>query len=421
MSSDMISSFDRIDAIPCDDVFVKPSNKTLRKRYNGKYIHTGDTVVYCKRVPTNVGIPITKADAYITIGKMFAAANFNSFSARKHGMYDKLIDSLEENCISKKTISYLKNTRDAYSAYGNHFGTDMIHYTLPVTDHLDLSSLCVYDIYDPIACEKPLMMKKNKMTQQKSRRIRSWKYYENQKKIQDHRGKFIRINGNQYSVNSVYKRIGAIYVPIVIHKPSDAEQLSPDEKSVRYHITAGIAITLNFSKDTILDGLVLQPEPMKFEYVYEDVNRRSQRTTDRKFIQCLVNEPGYISKFKLFFRSTDSDGQWIELGIFDGNDSDHDATKIVFDEPLTVKELRIVPLTHVGSFEKIVVTPFAKSTSIEKLDTEETLTYVVEVPRSLGETYTLVPDKCVRYTRERRNLKGDLKTRRREFMDICDA
>jgi len=45
----------------------------------------------------------------------------------------------------------------------------------------------------------------------------------------------------------------------------------------------------------------------------------------------------------------------------------------------------------------------------------------VKVPCSLGKTRMLAPDKCFPYKHGRRNIKGELKMKRREFIDNCDA
>ena len=61
MSSDMTSSFDNIDAIPCDDVFDKPSGKSLHKYYNGSRMHENDIHVSIQRAASSDVIPLSAA------------------------------------------------------------------------------------------------------------------------------------------------------------------------------------------------------------------------------------------------------------------------------------------------------------------------------------------------------------------------
>ena len=222
----------------------------------------------------------------------------------------------------------------------------------------------------------------------------------------------------------MYKRSGTDFVPVVIHKKFDEPILNAHNQFVRNRRSVGTtALTISFIKDTSLTGFVLEPEPMKFEYVYEDVDARRSQRRNRGFIKCLVNDPGFITKFEVFYRSTLTDGQWIKYNIFDGNDNNHTPTKIVFDEEIVAKEIRIIPLTYVNSFEKIGVTPFTTIIPEEKNDMADTVTYYIETSHLPANSYIYKPDvlccgssfwRCHNYK------KGDKKIKQREFREMCD-
>jgi len=416
----MTNFSDSIDVDLCDDIFVKPSGKTLRKISN--YNSVIDPELYCKREPNGTFIPTTDADASLKVRDVCSSYNASPYNSRWGGfygksislrhkdMFDTVIAGLEEHCISKKVTSNMRS------------GNDIVEYVLPVTGHIDSASLYQQDIYNPIVCPKKKISKPQTQNQPRRRKFRSYKYYESAKK-KSNASHYIRINGNMYSVDNVYKRSGTDFVPIVIHTNSDEPILDQSERSVRKRQTVGIAITVSFINDTKLAGLVLEPEPMKFEYVYEDVNARSQRR-GRGYIKCLTNDPGFITKFELFYRSTQTDGQWVKYNIFDGNDCNHKPTKIVFDEEIVAKEIRIIPLSYHNSFDKVVVNPFTAIIPEEKTDENATVTYYVETTHRPTDAYIYQPDVLCwgsSYWRRHNYKKGDKKIKQREFREMCDG
>jgi hypothetical protein len=423
MSTDMTFSSSVIasDDIFCDDIFVKPTGKTLRKIYNVNYV--ADPEMYCNRDVNGTFVPTTDADVSLKLRDVCLNTNAtptnsrNSFSfygksisLRNHGLFNTVFDELEKHCISKKVTSNMRS------------GNDVTEYVLPVAGHFDSATLYQEDIYKPVACPKKQYVKQKTQQQTRRRKFRSWKYYEAQKTKAD-KSRYIRINGNMYSVNNVYKRSGTDFVPVVIHKESDEPILNEHNQSVRNRRSVGTAITISFIKDTNLTGFVLEPEPMKFEYIYEDVDTRRSQRRGRGFIKCLVNDPGFITKFEVLYRSTLTDGQWVKYNIFDGNDNNHTPTKIVFDEEIVAKEIRIIPLTYINSFEKVGVAPFTTIIPEEKKDENETVTYYIETTNRPSSIYTYAPDVLCwgsSYWRRHNYKKGDNKIKQREFRELCD-
>ena len=405
--------------VVCDDVFVKPTNKTLRKIYN--HDRYADPEMYCKREPNGTFIPTTDADRTLKVRDVcrFHSASYSirwgscygePISLRHRDMFDTVIDDLEKHCISKKVTFNMRS------------GTDITEYVLPVTGYIDSSVLYQDEIYNPVACPKKQIVKQ-KTQQTRRRKVRSYRYYE-ELKANEKKTHYIRINGNLYSVDNIYKRTGTDFVPVIIHKASDEPILAMNEMSVRNRHSVGTAITVNFTKNTKLSGFVLEPEPMKFEYVYEDVDTRRSQHRGRSFIKCLTNDPGFITKFELSYRSTKTNGMWVKYNIFDGNVCNHKSTKIVFDEEIVAKEIRIIPLSYHNSFEKVNVNPFTTIIPEEKKDENDTVSYYIVSTTRPYELYTYQPDVLCwgsSYWRPHNYKKGDMKIRQREFREMCDV
>jgi len=401
----------------CDDVFVKPTNKTLRKISTMNDFNEG--VVSFRRVANGDQIPITDVDSILSMNDVYissdlyksqyySSSNGSSISLGRHGLFDTLVAQLEEHCISKKSTFNFRN------------GTDTVEYEVPVTGHISSSLFHQDEIYNPFACPKKTTPTKKQVRQARSRKVRSWKVYE-ARKARDEQSWSIRINGNLYNVNNVYKRAGNDFVPFIVHKNSDEPILNIDERSMRSKMTVGFAVSVRFPKDAYISGFVMEPEPMKFEYIYEDVNARSQRH-GRGYIKCLVNDPGFVTKFELYYRSSQTDGQWIKHNIYDGNVSNHEPVKITFSEPLFAKEIRIVPLSHYKSFDKIVVRPFNTVIPAEKDDENATVTYTLQQAHTVRNQYENCPDVLCwgsSYWRRHNYKKGDKKIKQREFRELC--
>jgi len=164
---------------------------------------------------------------------------------------------------------------------------------------------------------------------------------------------------------------------------------------------------------------------MKLERVYEDHN--GLQVENRRSICCIVNEPGYLTKFELHYRSTQSNGQWIKLGLFDGNSNYHESIKVVLDEPVIAKELRLIPVSYEKSFDKVVVMPFTTIVPDETSAIDATVKYMIDIPRFIGDEYIYVPDviserwKNGIWKHEKPNTKGEYKKRRRDFLDNVNA
>lgn len=391
-----------------------PQGHTFRHRYN-RYTNYKRGMLECSRPPMNNElIPITEVDSLLSVRDIYTLLKPKyffrgiSFTLNKRELFNDFIEACEEFATEKKVTYDVKT------------GLDKYEYEVPVVDFLNPYKIPHgKDIYEPIPCPKKEYVKP-KQQQSKKNKKRSWKYYEMKKqaKVESH---YVVIDGNRYNSDFIYKRSANGFVPIIMH-PNQKVEYDDDEGIMRSKTTTSkTSITITFPKDSTVNGIVLNPEPMKFEHVYDTRARGVHR--NHLHIRVLENDPGYIQKFELYFRSSNTDGQWIKYGIFDGNTSIFDSTKIKFDE-IVAKEIRLVPITHTGSFEKVTVTTL---THIEKRYDEaedDTVIYTIYFPHgkfrhdysyemdNIGSGRRHVCDcyRCV-------GTKGQKKTSHREFME----
>lgn len=395
-----------------------PQGHTFRYRYCGNDICDRGTIEMSRPHVADDLIPITDVDCLLTARDIYSMSRPNyyyrsgSFNLEKRELFNDFIEACEEFATEKKVVHDYRTGLDKYV------------YVVPIVDHLNLSKTpCREDIAQQTPCQKKDLSKPPKIQSKKNKK-RSWRYYEMKKK-QELDMNFVVIDGNRYNSSYLYKRTATGFVPITNHSLQMVDY-GADESVMRSKVTISkSSVTLTFPKDSTVNGIVLHPEPMKFEYVYE--TRGHGRSQYCHFIRVLENDPDYIQKFMLYYRSSNTNGQWVEHGIFDGNTSMFASTKIKFDE-IYAKELRLVPITHTGSFDKISVTAL---THVDKRcdDAEDdSVTYTVFLSHGkYRHDYSRVMDtissgcdhvcgcfKCVG-----RKNKGYMKSRRREFIDQC--
>lgn len=387
---------------------------TFRHRYN-RYTNYKRGMLECSRpLMNNELIPITEVDSLLSVRDIYTLLKPKyffrgvSFTLEKHELFNDFIEACEEFATEKKVTYDVKT------------GLDKYEYEVPVVDFLNPYKIPHgKDIYDPIPCPKKGIVKP-KQQQSKKNKKRSWKYYEMKKqaKAESH---YVVIDGNRYNSDFIYKRSANGFIPITIH-PDQKIEYDDGESILRSKTsTSKTSVTITFPKDSKINSIILKPEPMKFEYIYDTRVRGGRRNASH--IRVLENDPNYIQKFELYYRSSNTDGQWIKYGIFDGNTSIFDSTKIKFDE-IVAKEIRLIPLVHTGSFEKVTVTTL---THIEKRYDEaedDMVIYTIYLPHvkfrhdysyemdNIGSGRRHVCDcyRCV-------GTKGQKKTSHREFME----
>lgn len=197
------------------------------------------------------------------------------------------------------------------------------------------------------------------------------------------RERFIIIDGDTYSTWKKYKRHGSKYVALNIPSDIQSDHLGENEQAFRVAKFSPnkSSITVTLPKETNLSGFTLEAEKMIFEQIHSTTIRCGHHCSKLKHhISCLKNDPGFVITFKLFIRSSLTDGQWLSLGTFAGNSSMYDSTRVVF-ENIAVKEFRIVPTNYYKSYDKIRITPIGPSISSTPVSDEEFVTYILETPR----------------------------------------
>jgi hypothetical protein len=202
--------------------------------------------------------------------------------------------------------------------------------------------------------------------------------------------KFIMVHGKMYPIYKYFRECGLDYGEIELPENYFSNLSFCDVDETTYTANkVNISkdnLTYSFHHDMKISSLVLRPELMKFKKVTADnsASRYDRRNPllllkQKYYINVLENDPGFLGKFEMFYRSDSTNGQWVKHGIYNGNVSISDFTKISFDE-IVAKEIRIVPLSFHKSFEHIRLN-FIGKCSIKPKSEEIFVTYEVSIPR----------------------------------------
>jgi len=194
--------------------------------------------------------------------------------------------------------------------------------------------------------------------------------------------RFIIIDDHKYSCDKTYKPHAGMYIPLVF--PS-IEEVSIPEDSQYFRIDK-ISFETNTFTFTLptpikMTGFGLRPEIFKYEKIHSTAFHCDQKCQkDKHCINVLSNNPGFIKRFELSFRSPETNGKWVELGKFNGSKSIFSHDLITFDETL-IKEFRVNVIEHEGNIEKIRVEPFGKMIYSNTIEETSSVTYTLYTPR----------------------------------------
>jgi hypothetical protein len=357
-----------------------------------------DIEVSCDRPKSDVygEIPITEVDCLLTSHQICTSQIFN---IGKNNTFNTMIPALEEVATEIKKSFCVNDMRDVTT------------YKVPVTGFYkketrdyDLAYRISYPKYIPFT---------NKVIPDSSPRER-----------------IVVINGETYSNFRTYKRSGTGFVPLNFRLSpdisiSETEQIfRPSKKSMNRD-----SITFSFGKHVSISSLVLHPEAKRYEYVHSTILQcRHNCLKSRHCICVLKNDPQFISKFELHYRSENTNGQWVKHGVFAGCTSMNDDVRINFDE-IKVKELRVIPVIVHNGFDKTKIDIVGNLVNDNPVSDDLFVTYTIRTPRD-GQ-YTRRYDKthcgitgyigcdCSLCT-GRRIGKGMKKIKHREFTDACD-
>ncbi len=338
-----------------DDIYApdfvfqrKASTHTLRKR---NYATPTEYMVNITRPLCDIGIPVTEMDDYVNDKSIFIPQSYNEFNNKislgKKKMYEDFIFYIEEFCISKT---------EKYDIQNNMNKTI---YKVPIIGYIKNESDRNYNYQTSMFKEK----------------------------IQDE--KFIMINHKMYSINKYYRAFGLNYTEVNI--PENYFTNTKPDIGEHYYTSDKMSclkdnITYSFHHEIKISSLIIKPENMSFKNVhgdntYSQYERRNTSLMRKKkyFIKVLENDPGFITKFELQYRSDLTNGQWIKHGIYNGNVSIADSVKICFEE-IQVKEIKIVPISFHKSFEKVQIKFIGKADV--KISTDDIfVTYEISIPR----------------------------------------
>lgn len=327
-------------------------------------------------------------------------------SLRKNNAFETIPELLEELSINTTTtINKKENSK-------------IIEYQVPVTSMLlteqqkqSIQSKLYYNEY---------MYENHEIddNEHQTKRIKQHPYY---------REHYISINGKTLSNQKTYKRIGQNFVEVEIpqnYVSFTAASLKDNEKYCigDMNIRAN-TIYIRFKKEEKIYCLQVCPERLQFEYLHSDIIHCKNYCTKAKHTTCILkNEPGYLQKFDLYYRSSLSDGQWIKHGTFTGNHSIFEYNKVYFDE-IQVKEIRVIPTSYHKSYNKIYIFPIGKTNIKKPSVSNHVVKYTIEYPlnNQYMKTGSYVPQNY-HYGKHQfiRNDKKTMRNHQRFIRDACN-
>jgi hypothetical protein len=203
------------------------------------------------------------------------------------------------------------------------------------------------------------------------------------------------IGGKKYSNKCFYYQIGSKFIKIKLPANwSDSSTASPvcqpDEQT---YLSKKInwrkdSIDITYHNDIRVDYLSMHPSKPNFRMIHSDSVCNSSCTNESHCIKVLNNDPGYITKFDMYYRSSLTDGKWVKHGTFTGCTNWYEAVKVNID-PILVKEIRIVPTDFHNSWDNTMFHSIGKDPIKPKLSTDDFVEYQVVTQHS---PYNRVPD-----------------------------
>lgn len=384
-NTSMYDDYDTYEAPIKED--THRDSHTLRKWSNDYryYLSSADinVEVYTDYHPD--GTPVTQIDHMVNYKR--------DFSLHKGYLYDSFINELEDVAVSK-TTRYDKRSNMIISTY-----------KVPA---------CGY-----IASKTKTKRHKPNYTQ----------YYQSETTNEE---RFIVIGGKAYSNKYLYYPNGSVYSKLKL--PADwnlwnsSPRCEPDEQiyvssNMNHHKDS---IDITYHHEISVDCLSLHPSNPQFEFVHNDNHCASTCTKEKHCIQVLKNDPGYITKFDMYYRSSLTGGKWVKHGTFTGGSNWFEPAKVQI-EPVMVKELRIVPTGFHNSWDKVKIHSIGKVADKPDVSSDIFVEYRVSTP---GAPRTQIPDnyhhgwkidRDTSYYRDRLNDKfKDMKESSDNFDPYCD-
>ncbi len=333
---------------------TRRNSRTMRRWIHSRRIYwtSPDIKVEVIAKKTYDGTPITQIDHLVNYR--------TNFSLRKNNLFEEFINELENIAVSK-TSRYDKQTNMIYCAY-----------KVPA---------CGYRGF--------------KMNYRKTDNYMQSKFSTNKENI-------IVIGRKSYSTKYYYYANGSDYSKLKVpadYNPSDISPKTDSDEQV--YVSSKIvhrkdSIDITYHHEIKIDYLSLHPACANFKLVHG--------------LNVLENDPGYITKFDMYYRSSQTEGKWIKHGTFTGGSNWFEPVKINI-EPVIIKELRIVPIEYHNNWNTSKIYSIGKIYDKPDVCSDVFVEYRVTIP-SIPRIY--VPDnfhyelkinRDTNYYRQRNNAK----------------
>jgi hypothetical protein len=319
----------------------KSDGHTHRANLRGK-LGVSDYMVNVVRPYNMKEIPVTQMDSMIQINNPYRRDS----SLRKGYLFEQFISKIEEIAESKKV---------RYQKHDNMIST---HYYVPVTGFISNPNKKIYPC---------------------SNTSHDFNQYSFAKE------RFIVIGSNRYSTLYSYKKVRDSYVKLAMVDINDQDFYSDNEQ--KYLSTSTLVrtnyIQLKYHHDISINSLVVYPEKLIFESIHGDgMNCAAKGCNKSKHtINVLKNNPGYITRFTLYYRSSKTQGKWVNHGNYTGCTNMFTPVKVSFDT-ISVNEIRIVPIHFVNKFDKVKIWAVGETSWSKPIESGSiTVEYVVKTPR----------------------------------------
>lgn len=198
--------------------------------------------------------------------------------------------------------------------------------------------------------------------------------------------RMIQINGATYSNTQLYYPNNIGYAKLKVPKNWNPDvQMNLLDSDEHSYVSTKISHTANsidtrYHHEIEISAVCLHPSKPIFEMIHSDAACVHDCEKPKHCIRVMTNKPGYITKFDLYYRSSQTGNKWIFHGSYCGSTHQFDSVKIPI-EPVVIKELRIVPTQFENSWNKVKVLAIGKTDSVP-VSTDTFIDYVVTIPAS---------------------------------------
>jgi len=306
------TEFDEVNYYPFKEDTHRDSHTFRKRTMWNSYWLTRDMNVEAYRPYCTEGIPVTQIDQQF---------GMNISSLNKKHLYDDFVEMIEDIAVSKVETTHKKN---------NHL---LVKYQVPIIGYMSVNKPARTDYYQHFDQDLTCYAKP--------------------------RARIITIGGRSYSNLDYYQESGGNYVRMNVPKNWFLGDCEPKyEDNERPFLASKVStskshVDFKYNKEVTIDSLYLSPTPLRFKSVHGDnMKCSSYCNKTRHTIQVLNSKSGFISRFSLYYRSSNTDHKWIKHGTYNGNSNIYQGTKIKID-PVIVKELRLVPENFHNSWDKI--------------------------------------------------------------------